>query len=438
MARLVIWSFAGTLALFVVAMAATQLMATGIRGDAISIANNSAPSVATLSEARTELRHLEVLIDDFLEHRMAGRDSSAEGRQLQSAKLRLQANWKEYLDLPLYAGELALRGPVTRDLDRVVATVEAARVAPPQQVAAAETALDQVKVAIEQLDRSMRRLIVFNLDQQIARAATIESTWRNSLAVSAVSLSLLVVFIVLTGWSIARLVKQNAMLLEQRASELEAFSAAVAHDLVSPLAAVTLTLSLARTTVKDDPRLESLFDRSAESVKRVGELVDGLYRYAAAGGRPDRNARCDLGVVLKEAVVAAETRAAERHAEVRLDEPPPIALACSPGVLLSMVSNLVDNALKHMGERDPRRVEIHVREVGRAIRVEVADTGPGVPPERARTLFDPYVRGRTATPGLGLGLATVKRLAEGHGGAVGVESEIGKGSTFWFELPRAA
>jgi len=68
----------------------------------------------------------------------------------------------------------------------------------------------------------------------------------------------------------------------------------------------------------------------------------------------------------------------------------------------------------------------------------VQDTGPGIPSEKKGALFEPYVRGESNQPGIGLGLATVKRLTEAHGGRVGVESSPGAGSTFWFELPKGA
>jgi signal transduction histidine kinase len=72
------------------------------------------------------------------------------------------------------------------------------------------------------------------------------------------------------------------------------------------------------------------------------------------------------------------------------------------------------------------------------IRFEVEDTGPGLPPAFLPRAFDPYVRGAgTAEPGLGLGLATVRRLVEGHRGRYGVQSRLGTGALFWFELPAA-
>jgi signal transduction histidine kinase len=105
-------------------------------------------------------------------------------------------------------------------------------------------------------------------------------------------------------------------------------------------------------------------------------------------------------------------------------------------VLLSLVANLADNAIKYA--RGGGRVVIRAAAHSAKVRVEVEDDGPGLPPNLAERVFEPFVRGAgREIPGLGLGLATVKRLAEAHGGRVGVRSEPGRGSTFWFELPRA-
>jgi signal transduction histidine kinase len=125
----------------------------------------------------------------------------------------------------------------------------------------------------------------------------------------------------------------------------------------------------------------------------------------------------------------------ERAIEVVVMPVPPTEVACSVGALTSVMSNLVGNALKYTTQG---RVTVRSEAVDGVVRVEVEDTGPGlpqdVPPE---SLFDPYVRGNgVSQPGMGLGLATVKRLVEGHGGQVGVRpSARTKGCLFWFTLP---
>jgi signal transduction histidine kinase len=91
-----------------------------------------------------------------------------------------------------------------------------------------------------------------------------------------------------------------------------------------------------------------------------------------------------------------------------------------------------------MGNATERRVVVRVALRGGMARVEVVDTGPGIPPGAEHRIFEPYVRGHTEGLGIGLGLATVKRLVLAHGGRLGVLPNEGRGCTFWVELPVAA
>jgi signal transduction histidine kinase len=130
--------------------------------------------------------------------------------------------------------------------------------------------------------------------------------------------------------------------------------------------------------------------------------------------------------------------AQEKAIELRLDRLDDCVLACSPGVLTSILSNLIENAIKYMGEQPIRVVTVNVRDLGARARIEVADSGPGVPPEIGDKLFSPFVRAAgVGVPGLGLGLASVRRLAEAHGGRVGHKPRIGGGTVFWAELRTA-
>jgi signal transduction histidine kinase len=107
---------------------------------------------------------------------------------------------------------------------------------------------------------------------------------------------------------------------------------------------------------------------------------------------------------------------------------------------MSLIGNLVRNAIKYMGDQPVRLVDLSVRDLYSCVRIEVQDTGPGLADGLGERAFDPYVRGtpRSEHTGLGLGLATVKRLVEAHGGKVRVRSEPGTGCLFWFELPKGA
>jgi signal transduction histidine kinase len=112
------------------------------------------------------------------------------------------------------------------------------------------------------------------------------------------------------------------------------------------------------------------------------------------------------------------------------------AVACDPAILTVLISNLVRNAIKYIGDGPSRDVTLRVFEQGNDVRIEVADTGIGVPPELRHAIFEPFVRGRHAQSGVGLGLATVSRICERHRGRVGLESPHSGGSCFWVELPR--
>ena len=115
----------------------------------------------------------------------------------------------------------------------------------------------------------------------------------------------------------------------------------------------------------------------------------------------------------------------------------PLEVACDPTVLNVVLANLLGNAAKYTRDAKDRRIEVRARRDGGRVRVEVEDSGPGLPQGLERAVFEPYFRAPDVTePGLGLGLATVHRFVTAHGGSVGVER--GRiGTRFWFELPLA-
>lgn len=225
---------------------------------------------------------------------------------------------------------------------------------------------------------------------------------------------------------------------EARANELEQFAGRVAHDIRNPLAAAQMTAELALMNTTDSA-LQGSLARILRSVSRANAITSALLEFARSGAQPDPGARTDPAEVLRDisGVIAAE--AEQLHIEFRVEAVPPVLVACSTGVYLSLVGNLLRNAMKYMGDSSTRRIVVRVRDEGTRVRTEIADTGPGIATGSLPSLFDPYFRGAhdRGKDGLGLGLATVKKLVEGHHGRVGVTSEPGAGSTFWFLLPRA-
>jgi signal transduction histidine kinase len=224
--------------------------------------------------------------------------------------------------------------------------------------------------------------------------------------------------------------------LEQRAAELEQFAGRVAHDIRNPLATASMSAEVMLRRVPDEAGREAL-NRIVRSLSRANAITRDLLRFARSGARPDPGARTSVQEAMTELAAGIGPDAEQAGIDLRFEPVPPVFVACSNGVYLSLVGNLVRNALKYMGDAATRGVVVRVSVEGENVRTEVSDTGPGIPEEKLPSLFDAYFRADNAKEGLGLGLATVKKLAESHRGAVGVETALGRGSTFWFLLPRA-
>jgi len=114
------------------------------------------------------------------------------------------------------------------------------------------------------------------------------------------------------------------------------------------------------------------------------------------------------------------------------------AVTADPGLIRRVIHNLLSNALKYTQEGGDVRIVITPSD--NEIRVAVTDTGPGIAPEDHQRIFEKFgqVENREHRLGTGLGLTFCKMAIEAHGGSIGVESKIGKGSTFWFTLPHPA
>lgn len=235
----------------------------------------------------------------------------------------------------------------------------------------------------------------------------------------------------------AELEQRHRRLLEERASELEHFAGTVAHDILSPLGVVGFSLQLAGRPAEEETRARYVA-RGVAALERVKRLVHDLLEFARAGAKPDPSARSDVARTIADLVEHLSAETTKAGVELIADVDISSEVVCKAGVLMSLVANLTRNAVKYIGDGPVRRIEIRALDREDIVRVEVQDTGPGLPPGLEEHVFEPYVRGSRATqPGIGLGLATVKRLAEAHGGKCGVHSVPGEGCTFWFELPKA-
>ena len=391
------------------------------------IAGNAGPSIERLAELRGHLRHLFRALDD---------DGAPNAR---AAIAEATTALARYRALPSFTGEEALARRLDRSLSGLAQAVDAA-IAP----GAPRAAHDRAIAAIDAADDEAVRLLDFNAEQSRTTARRIAETRRGGAELTALldgvavlTTALAAALALFLARRSRRSEEEQRALLARRADELERFSARVAHDVLSPLTAVSLGLEQWQRRAADDPS-RGACRRAQAALARTRRIVDGLFEFASAGARPAPDARCAVREVLDDVLRALAPSAETARATLAVAPPEgPLQAACSPGVLTSILSNLIGNALKYLGASEERRVEVRAARSGDALRVEVEDTGPGLPPGAERLIFEPYVRATASLPGLGLGLATVKGMVEGHGGRVDVRSTPGRGCVFWFELPLA-
>ena len=218
---------------------------------------------------------------------------------------------------------------------------------------------------------------------------------------------------------------------------LQEFLGLVSHDQVQPLSTLLLSIELLRRRVGDGlPESTSEIVEDIESAaNRVRRLSHDLMDAARIGaGRFEvRPVETDLVSVLREVVDLKRLTTTEH--ELVLDAPERLDGLWDRERLGQVVANLVSNAIQY--SPGGGRVTVALRREGDEALVGVSDQGPGVPPERAGDLFQPFTRLDEQGPhdGTGLGLYIVKAIVEEHGGRVWLESSPGRGSTFWVALP---
>jgi signal transduction histidine kinase len=224
----------------------------------------------------------------------------------------------------------------------------------------------------------------------------------------------------------------------EQEAELRALMVMASHDLKSPLASVVMHVDMLRTDYGAVLGEEFARDLAAvdRGLGRMARLTQDLLDYARAGHIVSLAPVC-----LQEVVddVAADYRAGSGSPEIVVPEMMPTVLADS-GLLRHLLDNLVGNAVKYSRTGCTARVEIGVRsQQDGTVRVEVTDRGIGIPAEDRSKVFDAFHRCANSgeRPGTGLGLAICKRIAERHGGNIGVDAAEGGGSRFWFTVAAA-
>ncbi len=219
--------------------------------------------------------------------------------------------------------------------------------------------------------------------------------------------------------------------------DLEQFAYIASHDLQEPLRMVANYMQLIERRYKDklDQDGRDFIAYAVDGAVRMQQLIDSLLDYSRLQTRKKPFELVHPESVLQRVLRDLEGRILETGAQVTAA---PLPQVYGDALQIGLVfQNFISNALKFSGERPPE-VHIAVEEASKHWKITVRDNGIGIAPEHQERIFKIFQRlhSRAEYPGTGIGLAICRRIIERHGGRTGVESVLGKGSVFWFTLPK--
>jgi signal transduction histidine kinase len=438
-------AFAAVALAFFLSSVATYYASREIDNASQDLLGNALPSVMELMRARTAQRRLDVDVD------VLSRTQNARAElvdELVMARADLDATLRAAMATPYYPGERELYvrevQPRLQLLDQRIEDLRTNLTANPRDEESVVAAIAGLDSAGKDFDGALSSLAELNHVQAFDAASRIVTTRAQSvrrafvLEVGSALIAFMATVVAVRG--AGRFARQGRILLQrenERAAELDLLAQRIAHDLMSPLAAVALSLG---TVAREHPDASTTraVDRANRALERSRSMVRGIYAFSRAGARPVPGAAAPLRAVALDTLDELVAAEAQSPPTVDMDSFEEVRVAVDPAVLGVVLGNLLSNAFRFAREAPVRRVKVRATADHDVVHVEIEDTGPGVSPGLEDAIFEPYRRGPEATqPGLGLGLATVKRLVIAHGGRLGVHNAPSGGAVFWFDLPRA-
>ena len=216
--------------------------------------------------------------------------------------------------------------------------------------------------------------------------------------------------------------------------ELESFAYSVSHDLRAPLRSIDgfSKLLAERHAGAIDQTGREYLARVRNAAGRMGELIDSLLKMSRVGRGGMNPVPLDLDRMSAEILADLQAGDPGRHVEIEIQSP--LKATADPSLLRGMMQNLLANAWKFSRDRPVAHIEVGRNGAGEFF---VRDDGAGFAQEYADKLFRPFQRlhSQEQFSGHGIGLASVKRIVERHGGTIRAEGATGKGATFYFTLP---
>jgi PAS domain S-box-containing protein len=234
--------------------------------------------------------------------------------------------------------------------------------------------------------------------------------------------------------------KSMAQELERSNEELEEFARIASHDLSAPLTSTRWLVDLLASRHGDQLSADGqiYIKQISQGLQRMGDLVEGVLAHAQVGRTPIGSSEAvDSERVLSIAIENLRQHVETSRAAITHDPLPPVCVEAR--ALTQLFQNLLSNAIKYRRADVPPNIHVSASRDGAMWRFSVADNGIGIESHWFERIFQPMQRAHGLDiPGSGIGLATCKKIATRAGGQIWVESQVGKGSTFFFTLPGAA
>lgn len=234
------------------------------------------------------------------------------------------------------------------------------------------------------------------------------------------------------GQETLAMLKERSRALERSNHELEQFAYVASHDLQEPLRKITNYTDLLRIYAEEwiNEKTGRYLDIIIDNVKRMNQLICDLLQLSRVGNYEDGDVD-----VQKEVASVVEALCDPQEVEVTIGSLPTIKGSATE--IRQLFQNLIGNAIKFKNKEEAPKIEITAQQKEDVWTFAVKDNGIGIPPEYQERIFIIFQRlhSKHDYPGTGIGLAICKKIVESYGGKIWVESEVMKGSTFYFTLP---
>jgi signal transduction histidine kinase len=436
--RPVIASSAAVVACFLLATAFAEYRTRLGGNPAVDLASTISPRIEELASAVVRLHDLEIGVAASA-HGCSDQGCGPDGR-LAALGRQVGDVVRAYVSNPtarLTAVERAALAASGIDLERSVAELGRALVTR-DRTAAERLAFGRFAEVVDREEHELDRAIQSEAHFALLEVERLSDARRARMLLVVILDAVSVIMAVILTRQALRAVVGQQRLERAKAEELESFAGRVAHDVLNPVTAAELVATNALRRAGGCVVHAEALERVVRNLRRARELVDALLEFARAGAQPRAGQAVKVSTAIEEALSDVSEEARSSGIDVIVERASAAEVACSRGALASILGNLLRNALRYMGASVERVVRLRAELRGGLVRFEVEDTGPGLPPDAASWAFQPFVRGDNAVGhGVGLGLATVKRLVDAHGGSIGLGRGVCGGCLVCFELPVA-